>query len=88
MDINKFINKTIEEIAQDASYKFGDLVMSYPAPFRTLVLAVVQSCITANMATASETEKQIFETVCKKSTITMLPVALDPRKFGGEKNED
>ena len=87
MDINKFINKTIEQIAQDVSYKFGDLVMSYPAPFRVLVLAVVQSCITANLGTMPQNERELFEAAKAKMVVMTIPPELDPRKYGGVKDE-
>ena len=85
---NKAIEIMVNRISQDASYKFGDLVMSYPAALRALVMAVVQSCITANLETMPKDERELFEAAKDRMVVMTLPPELDPRKHGGWKHED
>lgn len=80
----KDLEKLMEQFAQGVSYKFGDLILSYPVFARPLVMAVVQSCITANLAAVSEEERELFEKVKNRMVVTTLPAVLDPRKHGPE----
>lgn len=84
---NKAIEIMVNRISQDASYKFGDLVMSYPAALRALVMAVVQSCITANLETMPKDERELFEAAKDRMAVITVPAELDPRKHGGQKYE-
>ena len=69
----KDLGKLMEQVAQSVSYKFGDLILSYPVFMRPLVMAVV-----------SEEERELFEKVKNKMVVTTLPAVLDPRKHGPE----
>ena len=77
----------INRISQDVSYRFGDLVMSYPNGLRALVMAVVQSCITANLGTMPQNDRELFEAAKAKMVVMTIPPELDPRKYGGVKDE-
>lgn len=85
---DKAIEELVNRISQDASYKFGDLVMSYPEGLRALVMAVVQSCITANLGTMPKEERELFEAAKSRMVVMTIPAELDPRKHGGQKHED
>lgn len=85
---DKAIEELVNRISQDASYKFGDLVMSYPEGLRALVMAVVQSCITANLGTMPKEEMELFEAAKSRMVVMTIPAELDPRKHGGQKHED
>ena len=82
------IEYMLEEFSQTVSYQFGDLVMSYPEALRSMALAVMQNCITAQLQIAPKAERELFDILRERMTITMMPASMDPRKFGGEKNED
>ena len=84
---NKIIEAMINKISQDVSYKFGDLIMSYPLGLRALALATVQSCITANLGTMPPEERKLFEAARDRMVVMTIPEELDPRKYGGQKNE-
>ena len=77
----------INRISQDVSYRLGDLVMSYPTGLRALVMAVVQSCITANLGTMPQNERELFEAAKARMVVMTIPPELDPRKYGGVKDE-
>lgn len=85
---DKTLQLIINRISQDASYKFGDLVMSYPAALRALVMAVVQSCITANLETMPKDERELFKAAKDRMAVITVPAELDPRKHGGQKREN
>ena len=85
---NRIIETMINRISQDVSYKFGDLVMSYPEGLRALVMAVVQSCITANLGTMPKEERELFEAAKSRMVVMTIPAELDPRKHGGQRYED
>jgi ribulose 1,5-bisphosphate carboxylase large subunit-like protein len=85
---DKAIEELVNRLSQDASYKFGDLVMSYPEGLRALVMAVVQSCITANLGTMPKEERELFEAAKSRMVVMTIPAELDPRKHGGQKHEN
>ena len=85
---DKIIEAMINKISQDVSYKFGDLVMSYPLGLRALAMAVVQACITANLGTMPREERELFEAAKDRMVVMTIPAELDPRKYGGQKNEN
>ena len=84
---DKIIEAMINKISQDVSYKFGDLIMSYPLGLRALAMAVVQACITANLGTMPREERELFEAAKDHMVVMTIPAELDPRKYGGQKNE-
>ena len=84
---DKTLQVIINRLAQDVSYKFSDLVLSYPPATRAVVLAVAQSCITADLGTMSKSGKELFEIAKNKMIIMTIPQEMDPRKYGGVKDE-
>ena len=84
---DKTLQLIINRLSQDVSYKFGDLVMSYPESLRALVMAVVQSCITADLGTMSKGERELFEAAKSRMVVMTITAELDPRKYGGVKDE-
>ena len=85
---DKIIEAMINKISQDVSYKFGDLIMSYPLGLRALAMAVVQACITANLGTMPREERELFEAAKDHMVVMTIQAELDPRKYGGQKNEN
>lgn len=85
---DKAIEELVNRISQDVSYKFGDLVMSYPEGLRALVMATVQSCITANLGTMPKEARELFEAAKSRMVVMTIPAEMDPRKYGGQKHED
>lgn len=85
---DKAIEELVNRISQDASYKFGDLVLSYPPALRAVALATVQSCITANLGTMPKDERELFELAKDRMIVMTIPPEMDPRKYGGQKHED
>ena len=82
---DKAIEELVTRISQDVSYKFGDLILSYPAGLRALALATVQSCITANLETMPKEERELFEAAKDRMVVMTIPQEMDPRKYGGQK---
>ena len=85
---DKAIEKMVNRLSQDVSYKFGDLILSYPPALRAVALATVQSCITASLETMPKDERELFEAAKDKMIVMTIPKEMDPRKHGGQKNED
>ena len=85
---NKAIETMINRLSQDVSYKFGDLILSYPPALRAVALATVQSCITANLGTMPKDERELFELAKDRMIVMTIPKEMDPRKYGGQKHED
>lgn len=83
----KTLQVIINQVSQDVSYKFGDLILSYPPALRAVVLALAQSCITAELGTMSKSGKELFEIAKNKMIIMTIPQEMDPRKYGGVKDE-
>ena len=85
---DKAIEEMVNRLSQDVSYKFGDLILSYPPALRAVALATVQSCITANLETMPKDERELFELAKDRMIVMTIPKEMDPRKYGGQKNED
>ena len=76
------MNDMLAEVCQEASYKFGDLVLSYPPYLRAVVMAVASGCIKSNYNAMPKDEREIFDLLLPKLTILTLPIGFDPRKHG------
>lgn len=85
---DKAIEIMVNRLSQDVSYKFGDLILSYPPALRAVALATVYSCVTANLQTMPKGERELFELAKDRMIVMTIPQELDPRKHGGRKNED
>lgn len=85
---DKAIEEFVNRLSQDVSYKFGDLILSYPPALRAVALATVYSCITANLETMPKGERELFEAAKSRMVVMTIPAELDPRKRGGQKHED
>ena len=82
------INDFITSACQDMSYKFSDLVLSYPYSLRAVVMATAFSCIISNYQTMTEDAREIFDLCLPKLKIMTIPKALDPQKFGRQNREE
>lgn len=80
----EIIEKMINELSQNVSYKLADLIMGYPDFLRPVVMATVQACITANMQTIPEKERELYEAALSKMTVVTIPSEMDPRKRKGK----
>lgn len=87
MEHDEQFREFIEAICQDVSYQVGDLIMRYPGPLQTIVLAVLSCCVDSEVARMTESTRALYDTIRKKTVITTLPTALDPRRIGTEGEE-
>ncbi len=71
----------IYQVCQEASYKLSDYIRSKPPALRPVVMAVIYFCITANLETASEIDRELFNLVVEKSKIVIVPEKMDPRRW-------
>ena len=83
---DKAIEEFVNRLSQDVSYKFGDLILSYPPALRAVALATVYACITANLGTMPQNEREFFEAAKARMVVMTIPPELDPRKHGGGKD--
>ena len=81
----EMVEALCNKISQDVSFKLGDMILSYPAFLRPLVIATVQACLNAQMGTMPETDRQLYDAALQKMTVVTIPAAMDPRKGGGGK---
>ena len=83
-DFKHFIvEKVLNDISQEVSYKVGDIIMGYPAPLDIVALAALQSIVTASLPEMSKTQREIFDMVLARTTVVTIPPEMDPRKKGG-----
>lgn len=82
---DRIIAEMVNRLSQDVSYKFADLILSYPRALWALALATVQSCITASLETMPKDERELFELAKDRMVVMTIPQEMDPRKFGEQK---
>lgn len=87
MEHDEQFREFIEAICQEVSYQVGDLIMRYPRPLQTIVLAALSRCVDSDVACLTESTRELYDAIRKKIVITTLPTALDPRKIGTEGEE-
>lgn len=75
-----FVEKLCNTVSQQVSYRLADMIMAYPVYLRPLVVATVQACLNANMATISDLDRQLYDTALAKMTVVTVPPEMDPRK--------
>lgn len=85
---DKTLQLIINRLSQDVSYKFGDLILSYPPALRAVALATAYSCITANLETMPKGARELFEAAKDRMVVMTIPQEMNPRKYGGQKNEN
>ena len=83
---DKMVEEIITKLSQDVSYKLSDLILSYPEPLRAVAMATVTACISSNLPTMPKAERELYETVLSKMVVATIPLALDPRKWGGPRS--
>lgn len=67
-------------IMQDASYKLGDIINSYPPEVHVLVLVVMQRLVDTIKPMMSESDRELFDRLLLHTNVITAPTALDPRK--------
>lgn len=83
-DFKHFIvEKVLNDVSQEVSYKVGDIVMGYPGPLKIVALAALQSIVTASLPGMSKTQREIFDKRIESTTVVTIPAEMDPRKKGG-----
>lgn len=80
------VEKILNDVSQEVSYKVGDIVMGYPAPPNIVALAALQSIVTASLPTMSKKQRKIFDAVLARTTVVSIPPSMDPRKKGGPRS--
>lgn len=81
--IQKAVEEICAQLAQDVSYKLGDMIESYPREFRPVVIAAVSACIRSQLTTMPDSDRQIYENVLAGIVVMSIPRSMDPRKKGG-----
>lgn len=79
-----FVEELCTTVSQQVSYRLADMIMAYPVYLRPLVMATVQACLNANMATMPDPDRELYDTALAKMTVVTVPPEMDPRKGGGE----
>ena len=82
MEHDEQFNTYLTDICQEVSYAIGDLVMSYPGPLQTIVLAVISCCVESEVTNMTESARELYDTIRNRTVITTLPATLDPRRIG------
>ena len=73
-------DKMLAEVCQKVSFDFGDLMDRYPRALLPIALAVVSSCIAAQVAILPKMHRMAYEKMMKECAILTLPPEFDPRK--------
>ena len=81
--IQEVVEKMCNGVAQEVSYKLGDMIVSYPRFLRPVVVATVQACINAQLGTMPEDDRKIFDKALAGMNVVSIPREFDPRKKGG-----
>lgn len=81
--IQEVVEKMCNSVAQEVSYKLGDMIVSYPRFLRPVVVATVQACINSQLGTMPEDDRKIFDKALAGMEVVSIPRELDPRKKGG-----
>ena len=78
--IQKAVEEICTQLAQDVSYKLGDMIESYPREFRPVVIATVSACIKSQLTTMPDSDRQIYENALAGMQVVSIPRSMDPRK--------
>ena len=78
--IDMAMMKFVEQVGQDANYKLGDLISSFPEPLRPIAVGALLAALNAAMETMTEVEKEAVEAIKNNSKIVILPTMFDPRR--------
>lgn len=81
--IQRAVEEICTQLAQDVSYKLGDMIESYPREFRPVVIAAVSACIKSRLTTMPDSDRQIYENVLAGMQVVSIPRSMDPRKKRG-----
>ena len=83
--IDGLINKVIEAVQQDASYKLQDMLEEYSPINKLFAIAAIKSNIDALLSTLDEPERTLINEIVIRTQVTIMPVEFDPRKQGRQK---
>lgn len=81
--IQEVVEKMCNGVAQEVSYKLGDMIVSYPRFLRPVVIATVQACINSQLGTMPEEDRRIYDKALAGMQVVSIPREFDPRKKGG-----
>lgn len=84
--IQEVVEKMCNSVAQEVSYKLGDLIVSYPRFLRPVVVATVQACINSQLGTMPEEDRKLYDKALAGMEVVSVPREFDPRKKGGGNN--
>ena len=85
MSLDDDLTKAVTEaIMQDASFKLGDVINSYPPAVHVLVLVIMQRMVDTIKLLIPESDRELFDHQLSNTNVITAPTALDPRKREGD----
>ena len=76
----RLLHDLTQELFQTISYEISDIIQRAPTFLRPAVVAVIESCVQAEIANMPESARQQYETKLHHIEVITLPHDLDPRK--------
>ncbi len=77
---NRLLHDLAQELFQTISYEISDIIRRAPTFLRPAVVAVIESCVQAEVANMPESARRQYETKLQHITVVALPSEFDPRK--------
>ena len=77
---NSLLYNLTQELFQTISYEISDIIQRAPIFLRPAVVAVIESCVQAEIANMPESARQQYETKLHHIEVITLPSGFDPRK--------
>ena len=77
----RLLHDLTQELFQMISYEIGDIIQRAPTFLRPAVVAVIEACVQAEVASMPEAKRQQYETKLHHIEVMKLPSELDPRKL-------
>ena len=77
---NRLLHDLTQELFQTISYEISDIIQRAPTFLRPAVVAVIEACVQAEVASMPEAKRQQYETQLSRLEVVALPSEFDPRK--------
>ena len=77
---NRLLHDLTQELFQTISYEISDIIQHAPTFLRPAVVAVIEACVQAEVASMPEAKRQQYEAQLSRLEVVALPSEFDPRK--------
>lgn len=78
-ELNDLRREILHKFMQKVSYDVGDLIMRVPRSIRPAAVAVLQACVSAEVATMPDADRDLYDATIEQIKVVTLPTEMDPR---------